>query len=55
MYPASLLIITAVSLMVLYWIGFLLWAWRAGQFEDIQALRRLPLEDDRLTEQEHYE
>ena len=55
MYPASIIIITAVALMVLFWAAFLVWAWRSGQFEDLQELRRLPLEDEPPAEQEGYE
>ncbi|HAL49659.1 MAG: cbb3-type cytochrome oxidase assembly protein [SAR202 cluster bacterium] len=46
MYPATFLVIAAVALMFSFWVGFLLWAWRSGQLDDQQELRRLPLEDD---------
>ncbi len=55
MYPASLIVIASVLLMVLLWAGFLVWAFRTGQLKDIQELRRRPLEDDTPAEQEHNE
>ncbi len=54
MYLASLLVITAVVLMVLYWAGFLLWAWRSGQFDGIQEIRWRPIDDELNTEREHH-
>ncbi len=52
MYPASLLVITAVALMVFYWAGFLLWAWRSGQFDGIQEIRWRPIDDELITERD---
>ncbi len=54
MYPASLLVITAVVLMVFYWAGFLLWAWRSGQFDGTQEVRRRPIDDEPVTERGHH-
>ncbi|MDP7640211.1 MAG: cbb3-type cytochrome oxidase assembly protein CcoS [Candidatus Hydrogenedentes bacterium] len=53
MYPATFLVIAAVALMFSFWVGFLLWAWRSGQFYDQHELRRLPLEDDLPPNMEH--
>jgi len=55
MYPASLVVVVSVALMVLLWAGFLVWAFRTGQLKDVQKLRRRPLEDDTPLEQEHHE
>ncbi len=57
MYLASLVVIVSVSLMVLLWAGFLVWAFHTGQLKDvhIQELRRRPLEDHMPTEQKHHE
>ena len=54
MLPASLIVIVSVALMVLVWAGFLVWAFRSGQFKGIQELRRRPLEDDTPLEQERH-
>ena len=54
MYGASLIVIASVALMVLLWVGFLVWAFRSGQLKDIQQLRRLPLEDETPLEKERY-
>ncbi|MDP6072732.1 MAG: cbb3-type cytochrome oxidase assembly protein [SAR202 cluster bacterium] len=53
MYPATFLVIAAVALMFSFWVGFLLWAWRSGQFDDQRKLQLLPLEDDLQPDLEH--
>ncbi len=55
MYPASLIDIVSVALMVLVWVGFLVWAFRSGQFKGINDLRRLPLDDDAPQEMDQYD
>ena len=54
MYLASLLVITAVGLMVFYWAGFLLWAWRSGQFDATQEMRWRPIDDEPIAERGHH-
>ncbi len=46
MYPASLIVVAAVSSMVLFWAVFMVWAIRSGQFKGMDELRRQPLEDE---------
>ena len=46
MYSASLVVIAAVSVMVLLWVGFMAWAYLSGQMRESERARRLPLEDD---------
>ncbi len=55
MYGASLIVIASVALMVLLWMGFLVWAFRSGQLKGVQQLRRLPLEDETPLEKERYD
>ena len=54
MYQASLIVIASVALMVVVWVGFLVWAFRSGQFKGIQQLRRFPLEDETSLEEERH-
>ena len=46
MYQASILVVAAVALMVLFWAIFMVWVMRSGQLKRSDELRRLPLEDD---------
>ena len=46
MYSASLVVIAAVSVMVMLWVGFMAWAHLSGQMRDAERARHLPLEDD---------
>ena len=46
MYLASLIVVISVGLMVLLWASFMVWGLRSGQFEGMDCLRRLPLDDD---------
>ena len=55
MYPASIIVIVTVALMLMLWAGFLVWALRSGQLDDIQELRWLPMDDDPLAEQERFD
>ena len=52
MYLASLIVVISVGLMVLLWAGFMVWGFRSGQFQGMDRLRRLPLDDD-APEEEH--
>ena len=45
-YSASLVVIAAVSVMVLLWVGFMAWAYLSGQMRESERARRLPFEDD---------
>jgi nitrogen fixation-related uncharacterized protein len=54
MYLASFLVITAVALMLFYWVGFLLWAWRSGQFDVTQEMRWRPIDDEPIAERGHH-
>ena len=46
MYSASLVVIAAVGIMVLLWVGFMAWAYLSGQLRESERAKRLPLEDD---------
>ena len=44
MYSASLVVIAAVGVMVLLWVGFMAWAYLSGQLRESERAKRLPLE-----------
>ena len=46
MYSASLVVIAAVGVMVLLWLGFMAWAHLSGQMRESERAKRLPLEDE---------
>ena len=43
MYEASLIVVAAVALMVLFWAIFMVWVMRSGQLTETSELRRRPL------------
>ena len=45
-YSASLVVIAAVGVMVLLWLGFMAWAHLSGQMRESERAKRLPLEDE---------
>ena len=51
MYPASLLVIAAVALIVVFWAAFVVWAIRSGQLRRMDDMRCFPL-DDAMSDQE---
>jgi hypothetical protein len=46
MYEASLIVVAAVALMVLFWAIFMVWVMRSGQLTETNELSRRPLEDE---------
>lgn len=46
MYEASIIVVAAVALMVLFWAIFMVWVMRSGQLRETSELRRRPLDDE---------
>lgn len=46
MLPSSLTVTLAITVLGLLTVAAFIWAWRKGQFDDIQQQALIPLDDD---------